>query len=537
MLSFEGKPDFLKEYTVSGFEVRQALGCIGTLTISLNPVASSREPPFADHAALQECLGTEFTCVVDEDWKFSGVAEAVQYNAMTQGFELIIADLLSGLEKTFASRVYAEQKLSAIVKDKVSDCQFLGDDRDVWLAIQYQESDLAFLKRVLGNHGSQIWCEGGKIYAGTKASSDDHELKLGRDVADFTVTTCLGPESVDVKPYQYAKFDSAEKSKKRTALKGEGSDKLQSSSAGVREKYAAKSVLHVIGDELDEAAEGYGVQFLRSRASGRLRVRGMLAKPIPLGGLVSVQSSEWGGAGKKVVEPCLVRELTGASDSSGASWWRFEAVNREALLCEGDAPPAQTFATPAIVQEADETLNVVKVYFPWDPELTETPPLRLLVPSWGDGHMNYVRPLAGDTVLVSWGQRDMDPIVLGSIAVGNKVGRDDLMVLRILSEDQKKGHTIAVDKKTIRFHNEADKGDSYIEIRPDAIEIKTKNGQQLLIGARGIELDAGGGMSIKMESGKVTVSATEIHLASKGLGEVEVGPKSVSVNKGALEVT
>jgi hypothetical protein len=114
-------------------------------------------------------------------------------------------------------------------------------------------------------------------------------------------------------------------------------------------------------------------------------------------------------------------------------------------------------------------------------------------------------------MLVIWGQEDFDPVVLGSLSIGDTIDENkETFVLKTVD-----GQTITIGKSNIRIANEADGGSSTIELEPDKIVINSDN----------IELSSKN--NIKLDS-------TQMDLSSKQAG-IESDQMSLKSKQGTLE--
>jgi hypothetical protein len=89
LLEFEGEPGFLERYSVTSFDAVQALGKIGVLTLDLHPRGYRSELEFDTHLGLQEMMGEEIQCGID-DWSFKGVVVKIETNTQEQMFRLTV---------------------------------------------------------------------------------------------------------------------------------------------------------------------------------------------------------------------------------------------------------------------------------------------------------------------------------------------------------------------------------------------------------------------------------------------------------------
>lgn len=537
MLEFEGEPEFLERYSVLFYGVVQKLGEVGFLNLTLHPLRFRSETELETHAYLQQMIGRDLTCS-DGEWTFTGVVDSVETATQTGMFQLMVLDNLSKLEQTYNSRVFAEQTIEDIVGAVVGEelefeCFGCGSVQ-VKLAIQYQESNLAFLKRLLQGIGGQVWCDAGKICVGTQCSDHAVTLRLGRDVRNFVIRTGLGPEGVNVSSISYADGNAVEPGVVE-AESGQFGD-LQSDAIDRRQIHEQDSTLHVVHEDSSyEDTTHLGERFLRSRTLGRFYLHGTTNGPLPVGGAVTIENYNAAADEVTGTEEAIIRRLDGEGErNSPTGNWQFEAVNSSNLIEYENSTQDRLITSTAIVHDNDDPVstNRVRVYFPWDPNECTTPWLRVTSPSWGDDHAHFMPPEIGDTVLVQWGLSGMDPVVIGCLAAGNELDlSDNKLVIQTVD-----GQTITIGDDSIKLRNEAGGGGTEVEILGDQTIVNTSGGQNVTISGDGIKLDSGTGSSIEVQSSKIVISAAEVEISSTGGGKISISGPTVSINNGALEV-
>jgi uncharacterized protein involved in type VI secretion and phage assembly len=539
VLEFEGEPSFLERYSVTSFEATQTLGRSGVLTLNLHPLRARSELEFETHCNLQETLGEQITCSID-DWRFVGTIEGVETNTQLNVYKLTVCDALSKLGQEFVSQVFADQTVEDIVSALMPSGQnheCLGDCGSVQVrfAIQFQESKLRFLKRLLNNVGGQIWCAGDTVYVGTAATSESYTLRLGRDIRDYTIVTRLGPESVSVEDVPYASSNSVEQSSVDLPSRQYGA--VQDGAIQRRTDHQTESTLHVTHEDSSyENTSQMARHFLRSQAAGRFTLTGAVRAPVTLGAALSIENYDReAGEVRNTEETVITRINVVGERASGIQNWMIRAENPESLLSNGEQFLDRTITSTAIVSDVDDPLetNRLRVYFPWDPNQCSSPWLRVSTPSWGDQHGHYLPPELGDTVLVAWGQCDMDPVVLGSVAAGAEFDlRDETFALKTVD-----GQSITIGEDNIKLQNEARGGSTVIEMLSDQVIIKTGNGQTVTIGSDSVVLDNGSGCTAELGSSGITISGTQIEISNSAGASITLNGPTVSINNGALEVT
>jgi hypothetical protein len=496
MLSFEGKPKFLQKYAVDGFSLFQALGEIGQLQIELHPKKTSSDPHFKVYADVQASLGEEITCKIDE-WRFFGTVVGIEYNSASQDFRLILYDALAKFDALTGSSVFAEQTIKDIVSSVAPGgvkIEYVGgfDSTKVKLAIQYQESALRFVKRLLSSFGAQIWCAGDKVYVGAGPTPQSKSLKLEKDVTEFRINTRLGAEEAELESIPYAKNNPKTS---KIPLKEGSFGKVQGAAIDLRKKHTGKGKFfydsfHIIHEDTSyKDTTHFAQRVLRSQAEGRFVIGGRMMTPIDLGCKLTVACVE-AGAGE---EKTLVRSVNCYGDYvRNEVIWQFEAVNPEAVLSGGEVRQGGLIASTAVVEKTNDDLNRVQVKFPWGKKQSVTPWLRIASPSWGKDHLHYLPPKKGDTVLVVWGQDDMDPVVLGCVTAGDKVGQPkENLVLQTVD-----GQTISIGEDNITMENR----DVKVRMERKLVEIDVA-GSKIKMDPNDIQLDANGSITIKAIKG------------------------------------
>jgi uncharacterized protein involved in type VI secretion and phage assembly len=541
LLQFESEPAFLERFAIQSFDAFQAVGQPGVLTLDLHPRSFRSEIEMETHRSLQEMMGEELRCTIG-DWSFVGVVEKIESNTQAQIFRLTARDAMARLENAFGSSVYSEATVDDVVGALLVDGtghECLGNvgSQQTRLAIQYQETNLAFLKRFVNTVGAQVWCAGETIYVGNTPTSDSFTLRLGRDVTGFTVETQLGPESVSVDSVPYASNNSIEQSEYSL---GDSDDdeygSVQDDVISRRSEFQTETTLHVTHE--DSSFEDTGQmahQFLRSQAGGRFSIVGHSSVPVTLGARLSIENYDFEAEEVGDTEVAVVTRINlHGRRSDDVHTWTFRAENPQALLRHDEPLADRLVKAAAIVQDVDDPLdtNRVKVYFPWDRNEAESPWLRIATPYWGDDHAHFSPPKLGDTVLVLWGQRDADPVIVGALPSGQELDLNDQTFALKTADGQK----ITVGEDNIKLLNEAGGGGSSIEILGDQIVISAANGQTVTIGNDSIVLDNGSGCTIELGSSGITISGMSLDLSNSAGAGISFSGPSVSINNGALEI-
>jgi hypothetical protein len=473
-------PGALDDYVTVSFSVDLNVGYVGTLGMRLHPRETREEPDLGLFKSLQAALGEEVSLEYD-DVSFTGTIHEIAYETTPEAMvslKLTLADSLFKLARNHRSQVFADRKLKDVVREVVGASgasHKLSSDFEgynVKLAIQYDESDLAFLKRLVNYYGGQIWCSGDKIYVGSVAGEGEPvKLKLYREVPTFTLYSGLGPEQVEVEKIRFGKEQQGDQQVDLSDRKQYGDIQKTAKDKRAEKQGKSKVLFHVaLDDSRGDYPEFLAKRFLSFQAAHRLSMTGTLAKAVSPGTLVEIVDAD------DNAETLVVRSLAGTWNVDTGAYFQFQASTPEALVVDAALPEIDLRVSAAVVDKVEDTVNRVCVRFPWDKRKAITPPLRIATPLWGDEHVQYARFKKGDTVLVIWGQEDLDPIVLGALPTGQKVDKSDTYVVKIGD-----GRLISFGKNDIRIENKADGGRTKVEILPnkvvidsDSIELKSK---------------------------------------------------------------
>jgi uncharacterized protein involved in type VI secretion and phage assembly len=539
LLEFDSEPGFLERYAIRSFDAFQALGQFGVLVLYLHPRQFRTEVELATHVGLQEMLGEEINCSIG-DWRFVGVIDKVETNTQAQIFKLTARDGLAKLDNEFGSRVFSESTVDDVVSALMPSGQgheCVGDigSQQTRLAIQYQETNYAFLKRFLSSVGAQVWCAGDTIYVGNATTSDSFTQRLGRDISNFTVETRLGPESVSVDSVPYASNNSIEQSQHNLANEQYGP--VQDDVISRRSDTQTESTLHVTHEDssYDDTAQ-MAQRFLRSRAGGRFSLTGHSTQPVTLGASLAIENYDTEAEEVTDTEQTVVTRISLHGErADDVHLWSIRAENPQALLRQDEPQADRVMKAAAIVDDVDDPLNTnrVKVYFPWDGNEASTPWLRVATPYWGDDHAHFLPPKLGDTVMVTWGQSDTDPVIVGALPSGQELDLNDQTFALKTADGQK----ITIGEDNIKLLNEAGGGGSSIEILGDQLVITASNGQTATVGSDSIVLDNGSGCTIELTSSGITVSGTMVEISNSAGASIALNGPTVSINNGALDIT
>lgn len=532
MLSIDTYPTFLDEFTLVAFRTRQRLGEPGRLELTVQAGEPGRSE-LELYLVLQAGIGARIHCTAN-GWLFDGTVEWVESTGNAGEFRVEAGDALSALDRRLRSRVFADRDLGGIVADVLGDIPHRIDEAmartRLRLANQYQESDWSFLRRVVRECGGRIRCIGKEVHVFDGAPPPSVDLVLGSDILGCRLAGGLGPERVNGVAIAYR--DDNRRTAAATGLPADGAGRVRAAAIRARRAGGGAATLHQTAeDDRHHEMERRSIGFLRASASDRFVLEGRVRGPLAPGTGIKVCSDDG-----REEETLLVTGLTGwRSAGTPSTEWRIEARCPDAMP---SAAPAAVFGpnlSTAVVGDVDdpENLNRARVRFPWDERGTLTPWIRIVTPSWGDGHFHCTAPKPGDTVVVLWGQWDTDPVILGCVSSGHAgPATGGLLTIRT-----REGHTIAIGAESIVLRNESGGEAAEMECGQGRIRLRAGNGNEMRIAADGIVLGHSSGARMTLDRSGVSVeSPGGVDIRNRSGASVELAGPRVAVNGDALEV-
>lgn len=145
----------------------------------------------------------------------------------------------------------------------------------------------------------------------------------------------------------------------------------------------------------------------------------------------------------------------------------------------------------------------------------------------------FLPPKLGDTVLVTWGQMDTDPVIIGALPSGQELDLNDQTFALKTADGQK----ITIGEDNIKLLNEAGGGGSNVEILGDQVVVTASGGQTATVGSDSIVLDNGSGCTIELTSSGITISGTMVEISNSAGASIALNGPTVSINNGALDIT
>lgn len=392
---------------------------VGEVKVALSQLDATA--PFASLKEGIECLGENFSLQSDNsDWRYNCTLDDLTIRDSGKDVQLHLGNPLLKSRLQVVFRVFVAKSLA-----EIADTVFKGVPLSLYsgakeimldLAIQYDETNFDFFSRIAFEAGLNFWYNGESICVGN-GHSGESDLILGQDCLRWNLTTKIGNEAVRIEYFDCQRNSSScdEHSIPASAF-GESHDTIVKH----RKKHSKAEELTYYyvrrGDETQEA-KIFGTRILRSSAANRVLLEGEIGFPLRLGSLLNISGSE-----EKDSLQLLVSQFSANWRIGRAPIMRFKAVSPDSLLIH--RPPSHNTVkiSPGLVKGV-EGGNKIRVQFPWDVNKSVTPPLRTISSSAGKDTLQYMPPRANDWVLVMWGSEFADPVILGSLPVGNSLDR------------------------------------------------------------------------------------------------------------------
>ncbi len=537
MLEFALAPDFLQTHTLVGFRLEQGVGLAGTLILNLRARSKQRNSVFSQLSQLQGDIGAGVRCS-HRNWTFSGFVDSITYNDESRTMDVTVLDNLHRLDFLVNSRVHADTTVGQVAQaclaefDNLEVACNLGE-LAVSLAIQYQETTADFLIPLLLSKGGSIWSSSGRIHISDGPLQEKVTMREGEDLYPLRIQMASGVEKVDMVGIAYAEGNRVQESMMEGDVEGNGP--LQEGIIQARNALTPPARLHHTRESADEAnLAAVAAGFLKVEAQDRLTLLARTSYPLNVGSQVEINHADLEGVAGPP-ETLAVSQVGGFwSECMSKPLWECRLVAPEGFGVIARPSVGRVRMTPALVEETSAAANQVKVILPWDVDRRVTPWLRMSTVSWGEGHMAYLPPRVGDTVLLVWGQDDVDPFVLGALSSGVEVDSPE----RALVFESGNGHRVAVGEELISVTNQArGKGPLRVEVGPDRVTVTTGNGNAIFLGEDCCRLEHSAGSKVELSAKGITLeSPGDITIKSGGGSSVVLSGPAVKVNEGALEV-
>jgi phage protein D len=232
--------------------------------------------------------GAALALAFAEQTIFDGRVSAVGLDAgqhQAPVFTLAAEDPLLRARQARRTRVYAEMSLADVLGQLASslglqlECEGLTDSRRVWA--QFNESDLAFARRLLAAQDATLLVQGGRCWAGPRAQvpGGDIELTLGQQLRAVQVQADLAQQCTEVTvagfdPVQGSAFQVRSQGSQPGAGSGERGDALLASASGSRSEHLAGQAVFTQG-EAQALADAAFDQRLRRFVTARGTAEGL----------------------------------------------------------------------------------------------------------------------------------------------------------------------------------------------------------------------------------------------------------------------
>jgi len=477
IVSLVSAPQALEGWKPVALEGRMTLGSSGRILLEMR--RSTFDPSdgleqLREHASI---LGKAVSCGIS-DWEFRGTVTSVESGTLQNTIRLELSDALHTLEAEIRSRVYSETDIGAVFQDAMSAVEHRVDtalaQESVPLAVQYQESSLLFLRRLVNDHGYQIWCDGATVHLGKHLPDPPLELRLGTDIQSYRLFSTAGPERIMCATSCYRDATGAiEELRLPKSQAGE----FQNQVAGFRCQTHPGVAFHAVTDESGkESGQAVARRYLHSSVSTRLSLTGAVYRVLKPGSLIAVKSRD--GA----PELLLVSDVTVRWSSSQHLVSTFVAVSPDSCGITSRTEHGRPWFLTAVVADEPDSLNRVRVSFPWDARQSTTPPLRVISPSWGEDHAALSRVRVGERVLILYGQPDLDPIILGSLPAVYDISDDSASLLLRTPE----GQSLAFFPDSVMLRNAGASRTSSIEMTQNKVIISADT---VVVKARSLQVE------------------------------------------------
>jgi hypothetical protein len=516
MINLDLPDEVMKDWNPERVVVSQVVGMPARATIACGCVVYPATGEWAGKLAeLDKALGKQVRLSCG-GWASRGRIRS--FNLEDSGTRLLVhvSDSLAELEGRVGSRVIASVQSDDAMRDIVGDAMRvrINDSymaRTIAFDSQYGESTTTMLRRLLIGSGSNFWCEGSDLCIGAHNGANVVDLVLERDILDWSFRRSGEEAKVTANAVEYGSKDRTSKVEVRVGASG-GENRVQ-----LLDVYLSRELID--RDEATALAASIGAHEVGPRVACALTT----LSPLPIGSRVRVLD----GQRALTADDLVVAGLHGSEEGPGGELrWGLELVSPDGFGCSAPLSRGQRFALGTVTQE-EAGGNRVRVCFPWDAGRVESPWLRRLLPSGGKTHGARSRLEPGDSVLVCWGQAEIEPIVLGAVSTEG-VGDCRRAAIELLTQG---GCRVQLSGQSGESSSAGSDPKVSVDLDPDRITLQLLGGARAVIekGTVSLQTDRGAA-SITAERGDIKLKA-QGKIVMEGSGGVEIKAPRVDVNQ------
>lgn len=384
--------------------------------------------------------------------------------------------------------------------------------------VQYNESAFAFAQRMAARNGEWMYYDGEELVFGVDTGGEDTELKLGRDLQDFSTSLIPVPQNFKYFTNDYITNDVHEAESSATTSASEGHFTIVNDSSKDIYTKPTRIWLNISDDDQSKSRlDKYAELQQKTLQSNQVMVTGTSDNPgVVLATTIKISESIY-----------RVTKVTHSYSSNGEYENYFEATSTNVDVypkTKINAFPIAHSQTAKVIENHDpDGMGRVKVQFAWQkPDGLTTPWIRYISPSASQGQGFFFIPEVDDEVLVDFeGGNAEAPFVLGGVYNSNATPPE--------GSSNSSNHIKMLMSKSGSFFKLNDEDGS--------ITIQDKAGSSIV-------LDGSGNINITAASSEVSIFApSEVSIVSddevsiNGTSEVSiVSADEVSIN-GTSEVS
>ncbi|AEH02101.1 type VI secretion system Vgr family protein [Lacinutrix sp. 5H-3-7-4] len=278
--------------------------------------------------------------------------------------------------------------------------------------VQYNESCFAFAQRMAARNGEWMYYNGEELVFGIDTNTEETELKLGRDLQDYS--TSLKPVAQNFKYFtnDYIANDIHEAESSATTSASEGHFTVVNDSSKDIYTKPTRIWLNISDDSKSKSRlDKYADLQQQSLQSNQVVVSGTSDNPgVMLASTIKISESTY-----------RVTKVIHSYSSNGEYENYFEAASTNVDVypkTKINAFPMAHSQTAKVIENHDpEGMGRVKVQFPWQkPDGLTTPWIRSISPSASQGQGFFFIPEVDDEVLVDFeGGNAEAPFVMGGV--------------------------------------------------------------------------------------------------------------------------
>lgn len=433
-----------------------------------------------------------------------------------------------------------DEVLQPFPQDLISKRGTHGDSVQYPFVVQYNETTLVFLRRLMASFGEWFYYDGHQLICGP-VSRDEETGIYGVNIQDLAIETNLMPLNFRTKYHDHIHDTTSVGNSSSVNLDHfvgrYGSNALDRSLSAYPPSRGGFFNYYNAFNIQPDPVEREVSNFKKLISTRMVVVTGSSFTPVHVGNVLNIYTAHQSNHDPSNIDigGYLITRVTHNFHHQRLDYSNtFEGVPQEMdiypFLAGGTVIPVpQCPVQSAVVRDNNdpEKLGRVKVHFDWQQDGQTTPWIRTMSSHSGDSRGFYFVPEIGDEVVIGFEHNHpQKPYVIGSMFGGHHAPSQDWVTSRndIKKIRTRQGNTIEFDdtsgsEKLIIYNGSGSSAGSSnnkvsLTLNPDKITIESAG--DIEIKGNNLDLHATSGISIHSDGGNISVNGSQVSIHADG---------------------